>query len=67
MNAWLMYKLRVCPLFTRALSASQQSYAFDTYFFTHADQLYSVVILHTGDREDWTVYNHFLDSIQFDQ
>jgi len=55
------------PAIHTRFERSQQSYAFDTYFFTHADQLYSVVILHTGDREDWTVYNHFLDSIQFNQ
>ncbi len=45
---------------------SPQSYAYDKYFFAHSQQLYSVVILHTGDREDWTLYDHFLTSIQFD-
>ena len=44
---------------------SPQSYAADTYFFAHAGQLFSVVILHTGDKEDWTLYQHFLSSLQF--
>ena len=45
---------------------SPQSYADDRYFFAHDGQLYSVVILHTGDKEDWDLYNHFLESIQFE-
>lgn len=44
---------------------SPQSYAFDRYYFTRAGQLYMIVIGHTGDREDWRLYNHFLESIQF--
>lgn len=44
---------------------SPQSYAFDTFYFARMGQLYSVVILHTGDKEDWEVYNHFLSNIQF--
>ena len=47
------------------LARSPQTYAYDKYFFAHAGQLYEIVILHTGDKEDWTVYNHFLNSIQF--
>jgi uncharacterized protein len=45
---------------------SPQSYAFDSYFFAHAGQLYHIVIQHTGDREDWTLYQRFLDSFGFD-
>jgi hypothetical protein len=45
---------------------SPQSYAHDQYFFAHAGQLYSIVILHTGDKEDWELYNHFLGSFQFE-
>ena len=44
---------------------SPQSYAHDQYFFAHAGQLYSIVILHTGDKEDWDLYNHFLESFDF--
>ncbi len=45
---------------------SPQSYAFDRYYFARAGQLYMVVIGHTADREDWELYNHFLESIQFE-
>lgn len=45
---------------------SEQSYADDRYFFVHDGQVYTIVILHTGDKEDWELYNHFLDSFQFD-
>lgn len=45
---------------------SPQSFAYDKYFFAHAGQLYQIVIGHTGDREDWTVYDHFLQSFYFD-
>jgi putative hemolysin len=44
---------------------SPQSYASDTFFFAHNGQLYSVVFLHTGDIEDWDLYNHFLENIEF--
>ena len=43
-----------------------QSYADDRYYFVYGGQLYTIVILHTGDKEDWELYNHFLDSFQFD-
>jgi hypothetical protein len=46
---------------------SPQSYASDTFFFAHNGQLYSVVFLHTGDIEDWDLYNHFLENIEFSQ
>lgn len=45
---------------------SPQSYAYDRYYFAHAGQLYMIVIGHTGDREDWDLYNHFLDSFKFE-
>jgi putative hemolysin len=44
---------------------SAQSYAFDRYFFAKSGQLYMIVIGHVGDKEDWEVYNHFLQSFQF--
>ncbi|MGE5141294.1 MAG: DUF333 domain-containing protein, partial [Rudaea sp.] len=47
------------------LARSPQTYAYDKYYFAHSQQLYSVVILHVGDKENWNVYNHFLSSIQF--
>jgi hypothetical protein len=46
---------------------SPQSYAYDRYLFMKSGQLFMVVIGHTGDKEDWGLYNHFLESIQFDE
>ena len=45
---------------------SQQSYAFDRFYFARAGQLYMILIAHTGDREDWDLYNHFLESFTFE-
>jgi hypothetical protein len=45
---------------------SPQSYAYDRYFFAKSSQLYMIVIGHTGDKEDWQLYDHFLESIQFE-
>lgn len=44
---------------------SPQSYAYDKYFFAHDGQLYAIVILHTADREEWTLYDRFLQSFAF--
>jgi hypothetical protein len=44
---------------------SPHSYAYDKYFFANAGQLYSIIILHTGDLEEWELYSHFLDSFRF--
>jgi len=46
---------------------SPQSYAFDRYYFARAGQLYMITIGHMGDKEDWELYNHFLQSIQFEK
>jgi hypothetical protein len=46
------------------LDRSEQSYASDRFFFISGGQLFNVVILHTADKEDWDLYNHFLESIQ---
>jgi hypothetical protein len=46
---------------------SPQSYADDRYFFAKDGQLYQILIGHAGDKEDWEVYNHFLDSFQFEE
>jgi hypothetical protein len=44
---------------------SPQSSADDRYYFARAGQLYEIVIVHTGDKEDWDLYNRFLESFQF--
>ena len=60
-------KIAGLPAIHTRLAASEQTYAFDKYFFARAGQIYTVVILHTANKEDWELYNHFLESIQFDQ
>jgi hypothetical protein len=44
---------------------SPQSYASDRYFFARLGQLFMVVIGQVNDKEDWELYRHFLESIQF--
>jgi len=44
---------------------SPQSYAMDRYFFAHQGQLFMIIIGHTGDSENWDLYNHFLENFQF--
>ena len=46
---------------------SPHSYAYDRYFFARSGQLYMIVIGHVAEREDWELYNHFLESLQFEQ
>jgi len=48
-------------------SRSPQAFASDSYYFARSGQLYTIVILHTGDKEDWTLYDRFLASFQFDR
>jgi hypothetical protein len=42
-----------------------QSYAHDSFFFVHQGQLYGIIIEHAGGKEDWGLYDQFLNSIQF--
>ncbi len=55
---------------TRAIhtrfARSPQSYAYDKYLFARAQQLYVIVILHTGDKEDWDLYDRFLASFRIE-
>ncbi len=44
----------------------QQSFASDHFYFVHDGQLLVITIMHTGDKEDWGVYDRFLQSIRFD-
>ena len=46
---------------------SPQAYNADRYYFARAGQLYNVVFLHTGGKEDWTLYNRFLENIKFEK
>lgn len=40
------------------------AYSDDRFYFVHDGQLYELTILHTG-KEDWAVYDRFLDSFHF--
>lgn len=44
---------------------SPQAYGGDHYYFLRAGQLYHILILHTMDRQDWAIYDFFLDSFEF--
>jgi putative hemolysin len=55
----------VTGIHLRYESGSGQSYNNDKYFFIKNGQLYQVVILHTSFKEDWELYNHFLESFHF--
>jgi hypothetical protein len=46
---------------------SPQSFAYDRFAFAKSGQLYMIVIGHGGDKEDWVLYYHFLQSFQFDR
>lgn len=41
-----------------------QAYDDDRFYFAHDGQVYEITILHTG-KEDWTVYDIFLESFHF--
>jgi len=44
---------------------SPQADASDHYFFIKGTQLFGIQIIHVGGREDWDLYNKFLDSFTF--
>lgn len=46
--------------------ATNQSYAYDEYYVIKGGQLFRILILHDGGREDWGLYNQFLRSFSFD-
>ena len=45
--------------------ATERSYASDEYYVIKGDQLFRISILHTDGREDWDLYNKFLQSFRF--
>jgi putative hemolysin len=46
---------------------SQQAFAADRYFFAHNGQLFNILIGHQDDKEDWDLYNRFLESFKFEK
>ncbi|HSM24589.1 MAG TPA: DUF333 domain-containing protein [Anaerolineaceae bacterium] len=63
-NYELMEIAGITALHTR-IESGGQSYNFDHYYFAYEDQLFSIVIQHTGGKEDWELYDHFLESFEF--
>ena len=53
------------PAIHRNTPRSPQSYALDEYFVVHGGQLFRLTLLHTTDRQDWTLYRRFLNSFRF--
>jgi len=47
------------------LDHTRQSYASDQYYFIKEGQMFSIVILHTGNKQDWRLYEQFLQSFTF--
>jgi len=45
---------------------SAQSFASDHFFFAKDGRVFNIVILHTGEKEDWELYNHFLENFEID-
>jgi uncharacterized protein len=43
-----------------------QAYDDDRFYFVHNGQMYEITIMHTG-KEDWGVYDRFLDSLAFQE
>ena len=41
-----------------------QAYDDDRFYFVYGGQVYEIVIMHAG-KEDWAVYDVFLDSFAF--
>jgi putative hemolysin len=76
LRVWLVERQRLAGevIGTRAIAGvtaihtrsdnGPQAYDDDRFYFTHDGQVYEITILHTG-KEDWTVYDIFLDSFHF--
>jgi hypothetical protein len=46
--------------------ASPMAYGYDEFFFIKGDQLFRILILHTGGQEDWGICRAFLASLAFE-
>ncbi len=47
-------------------NTSEQAYPSDLFYFAKTGQIFSIVILHTNNQEDWALYEQFLNAIEFD-
>jgi hypothetical protein len=53
------------PAVHLATEATPQSYAYDEYYFIRGDQLFRIMLLHTGGKQDWDFYAKFLQGFTF--
>ncbi len=54
------------PALHLSQESSPQVYASDDYYVIRGEQLFHITLLHTGGRQDWTLYEAFLDNFSFD-
>jgi hypothetical protein len=54
------------PAVRFVFEASPQAYGRDDYYVINGDQLFLISILHTGNLQDWGLYEKFLQSITFE-
>jgi putative hemolysin len=76
LRVWLVERQRLAGevIGTRAIAGETaihtrsdngpQAYDDDRFYFVNNGQVYEITIMHTG-KEDWTVYDIFLDSLHF--
>lgn len=49
------------------VNPTPQSYGFDEFYFIKDEQLYRILFLHTGGRQDWDLYDQFLRGFSFEE
>jgi hypothetical protein len=54
------------PAVRFVFEASPMAYGRDDYYVINGDQLFLISILHTGNLQDWGLYEKFLQSITFE-
>jgi hypothetical protein len=54
------------PAVRFVFEASPMAYGRDDYYVINGDQLFLISILHTGNLQDWSLYEKFLQSITFE-
>ena len=58
-------KVAGLPAFHLIVEPTPQSYGFDEFYFIRGEQLFRILLLHTEGRQDWDLYNQFLESFIF--
>jgi len=55
------------PAIHLIVDETPQSYGFDEYYFIYGEQLVRILILHTAGKQDWSLYDQFLQGITITQ